>query len=60
MQKSKIRFLSILHRTPPFKDICFKTQIERDRERYDGNNILYLDIKSINREDKLEVQNYLN
>jgi hypothetical protein len=30
MEESKIRFLSILNGTPPSKDMCSKTQIERD------------------------------
>jgi hypothetical protein len=45
MEESKMRFLSILHGTPPFKDMWFKT----DWERYDENGILYLAIVSINR-----------
>jgi hypothetical protein len=30
MGESKIGFLSILHGKPPSKDMCSKTQIERD------------------------------
>jgi hypothetical protein len=58
MEKSKMYFLSILHGTPPSKNMCSKTQIEI--YIYDGNGILYLAIGFINREDKLEVQNCLN
>jgi hypothetical protein len=30
MEESNIRFLSILYETPPSKDMCSKTQIERE------------------------------